>query len=232
MHRSQFWYYTYSYSFDLSIMGKNSGNKKRKRQDILPKAHLPTPPSTHDSPSEENDNLVSPSELNSTLLVLRTLLENPEELDESYLKPLKRDIHDLHSILTQTTRTTPGSSLTARISSALQESRFTDALILLFEMLTRGVPPKLGAVQRWVRECDATSDVGGEGDKEAMRCLDMILRVASMGMGSEQEGGGKVVKKRKEVWRARQRIEGEVKIWEMMSQDKLFGEFRVLLPLK
>lgn len=202
-------------------MGKNSGNKKRKRQDALPKSQIPTPPSTHHSPTDENDDLISSSELESTLLVLRSLLENPEELDEPYLKPIKRDIHDLHSILTQSTRLTPGSSLTARISSALQESRFTDALILLFEMYTRGVPPKLGAVQRWVRECDATSGVDGEGDKEAMRCLDMILRVASMGTKADEL---QVVKKKKEVWRARERTEGELNIWEMMCEDKLFGE--------
>lgn len=49
----------------------------------------------------------------------------------------------------------------------------------------------------------------------------MILRVASMGTKADEL---QVVKKKKEVWRARERTEGELNIWEMMCEDKLFGE--------
>lgn len=205
-------------------MGKNAQkNKKRKRQEAAiatPAAisHLPSPDSDND---ELSDQLISASELQSTLLVLRTLVENPDELSETYLKPLKRDIHDIHRILTE--GTTLGTSLTARVSAALQESRFTDALILLFEMYTRRLPPKLGAIQRWVRECDATSDVDEEGDPEAMRCLDMILRVASMGTEDEKSKEISIVKGKKAVWKARKETAGEIKIWDLMSNDKLFG---------
>jgi hypothetical protein len=203
-------------------MGKNAlKNKKRKRQEatsaLTAAAHLPSP----DSDNETSDRLISPSEMHSTLLVLRTLVENPDELLETYLKPLKRDIHDIHRILTE--GTTLGTSLTARVSAALLESRFTDALILLFEMYTRRLPPKLGAIQRWVRECDATSDVDEEGDPEAMRCLDMILRVASMGTEDQKLEEKTVVKGTRSVWKAREETQGEIRIWEMMTNNGLFG---------
>lgn len=205
-------------------MGKNAQkNKKRKRQEVsnatAASTHLPSP----ESGDESTDQLISPSELQSTLLVLRTLIENPDELSDPYLKSLKRDVHDIHRILTE--GTTLGTSLTAKVSAALQESRFTDALILLFEMYTRRLPPKLGAIQRWVRECDATSDIDEEGDPEAMRCLDMILRVASMGTADEKSADMSVVKGTKAVWKAREGTEGEIKMWEKMSNNTLFGQF-------
>lgn len=46
-------------------------------------------------------------------------------------------------------------SLTARISSALTDQRHVDALVLLSEMCIRNQQPRLGSLQRWVRECDA-----------------------------------------------------------------------------
>lgn len=131
---------------------------------------------------------------------------------------------------------TPGSSLASRISAALSDYRFTDALVYLFEMYTRRIPPKLGAIQRWVRECDATSGADGTpGDKEALQCLDLILRIANMGkedadanaLGSSSADGatrGAVVR-RKQAWVAREKTGQEVDIWRAIKEGS-FSELR------
>ncbi|KAH0217860.1 prolyl 4-hydroxylase, partial [Aureobasidium melanogenum] len=83
-----------------------------------------------------------------------------------------------------------GTNLTARISAALTDAKYTDALILLAEMRIRGETPKLGALCRWVRDLDVVSGLSmqPEGvskvvvprspkDKELLRVLDAVLRV-------------------------------------------------------
>jgi hypothetical protein len=78
-------------------------------------------------------------------------------------------------------------------------------------MYTRKLAPKLGALQRWVRECDATSAADGSpGDPEALRCLDMILRLANV----EQD---KVVRKRS-IWGDKT---SRIDIWAMMQRGEL-----------
>ncbi|KZP05214.1 hypothetical protein FIBSPDRAFT_766202, partial [Athelia psychrophila] len=70
-------------------------------------------------------------------------------------------------------------SLTSRVSSALTGQRWTDAKVLLAEMRIRGQRPKLGALQRWTRDCDAASTAdGSEGDREVLGVLDAIMRTA------------------------------------------------------
>ena len=131
-----------------------------------------------------------------------------------------------------------GTSLTSRISAALQDYRFTDALVLLNEMYIRGVPPKLGALQvsafscsyrtdvkkRWVRECDATSSADGKvRDKDAMRCVDMMLRIVGMPVVGDGNGNGGQIVKPTRVWEGRGAVEGEIPIWELVQKDLLFG---------
>lgn len=121
---------------------------------------------------------------------------------------------------------TSGTSLTSKISTALRDYRFEDALILLYEMFVRKIPPKLGALQRWVRECDATSTVDTAADPDAMRCLDLILRIAGGHVSPERagagmEGGLQIV--HKPVWSARDDLEGEIRVWERMTNGILFG---------
>lgn len=146
--------------------------------------------------------------------------------------------------LAESLTTEQGASLTSRISAALQDYRFSDALVLLFEMHVRRLTPKLGAIQRWVRECDATSAPDGSpGDPVAFRCLDMILRIANLSSGSASAGpsrlGGteSVISaqvRQTEVFRAREPAEGEIAIWKRMQNSTLFGEpplcFDVLPP--
>ncbi len=80
--------------------------------------------------------------------------------------------------------------MTARISAALTDAKYVDALILLAEMRIRKDTPTLGALCRWVRTLDVVSGlsihvqvpnkavVGANArNDELIRVLDAILRV-------------------------------------------------------
>jgi len=58
------------------------------------------------------------------------------------------------------------------------DQRHVDALVLLAEMAIREQVPKLGALQRWVRECDAvlTPKMSQEEENRVWQVLDAILR--------------------------------------------------------
>lgn len=86
---------------------------------------------------------------------------------------------------------TDDANLTARISGALVDGKYTDALVLLAEMRIRNEAPKLGALCRWVRDLDVVSGLSmRDGDDtgrpivprtahqlELLRVLDSVLRV-------------------------------------------------------
>jgi hypothetical protein len=123
--------------------------------------------------------LVSESQLSTTIKTLSVLANSPESLSHyrPQLKRLRGAVHDFQRITAEQEGT--GSSLTSRISSALSGNRWTDAKVLLAEMRIRKQRPKLGALQRWTRECDAASTVdGSEGDREVLSVLDAIMRTA------------------------------------------------------
>jgi hypothetical protein len=91
------------------------------------------------------------------------------------------------------------SAFVSRVSAALSEGRLADALATLARMREMRVVPKLGAVQRWVRDCDAASvsagsaasagnalglasnthGAGAAAAADSLRVLDMLLRVAA-----------------------------------------------------
>ncbi|TYJ51825.1 hypothetical protein B9479_007581 [Cryptococcus floricola] len=196
-------------------------NKKRKlnsKSAPQKQESLPTPPDSSSS------SLIEQEEIETAIYVLKTLAENPDELSDKRMKDVKRATYDLHRVMAE--GATLGASLTSKISAALQDYRFTDALIFLFEMYTRRLPPKLGALQRWVRECDATSGAdGAPGDPEALKCLDLILRIANMTAEDKEAksaSSGSSVIRRKKPWVARGPIEGEIPIWGKMQSDTLF----------
>lgn len=88
-----------------------------------------------------------------------------------------------------------GASLTSRISSALSDQRHVDALVLLSEMMIRGQVPKLGALQRWVRECDAvlTPTMSQQDQNQVWQVLDAILRTTQPDLvAASEEGAGKL----------------------------------------
>ena len=51
------------------------------------------------------------------------------------------------------------SKFTAAVSAALQDKRWSDAVTILEAMQQFGKVPKLGAVQRWVRDADQVKRV-------------------------------------------------------------------------
>jgi hypothetical protein len=68
----------------------------------------------------------------------------------------------------------------------LRDGRWSEAQIVLSDMRRRGVVPKLGSVQRWVRDIDAA---GGD-DPQALMVLDAVLRTSDpMQIGYVMKGG-------------------------------------------
>jgi hypothetical protein len=126
--------------------------------------------------------LISESQLSTTIKTLSILANSPELISQHrpQLKRLRGAVHDFQRITAEQEGT--GNSLTSRISSALAGNtgnRWTDAKVLLAEMRIRKQRPKLGALQRWTRECDAASTAdGSEGDREVLTVLDAIMRTA------------------------------------------------------
>jgi hypothetical protein len=94
-------------------------------------------------------------------------------------------------------------------------------------MYTRQLPPKLGSLQRWVRDCDATVSADGSvRDPDAMKCLDLILRIANPApIAGPSRGGvkGNELIRRKPIWEARGAVDGEIAIWERIQKGALFG---------
>lgn len=225
---------------DVSTIKATQTVKKAKPSQI-PGAP-PSPQSRSTSPVDE---IISVEDLETTLLTLETLADVPEELARKDVKDVKRAVYALQRVMADgmtlgecfigsgelfSMLMWAGTSLTSRISTALQDYRFTDALILLFEMYTRKLPPKLGSLQRWVRDCDATVSADGTvRDADAMKCLDLILRIAnpaSIAGPSRPDAGvrGNELIRRKPIWQARGDTEGEIAVWERMQNGTLFGE--------
>ncbi|KAF7324607.1 hypothetical protein MKEN_00502000 [Mycena kentingensis (nom. inval.)] len=154
-------------------MGKNSKKRKQAPADASVVAKRPK--------LDEGDagmigDLIYTDELEMTTETLTLLAQNPKLISLKALKPFRTAVHDYWRVAAETSNT--GSSLTSRISSALVDHRHVDALVLLAEMEIRGQMPKLGALQRWVRECDAVLDPSMSQEEENLvwRVLNAILR--------------------------------------------------------
>lgn len=72
------------------------------------------------------------------------------------------------------------------------DQRHVDALVLLAEMAIREHVPKLGALQRWVRECDAvlTPKMSQEEENRVWQVLDAILRTTQPEMIGQGDAHG------------------------------------------
>ena len=64
-------------------------------------------------------------------------------------------------------------NLNSRISAALTDGRFEDALEMLKDFKASAQTMKLGTVQRWVRDIDINTL---SPDKLKIRLLDLVLR--------------------------------------------------------
>jgi len=193
-------------------MGKTGkALKRRKLAEATAFATLSPAPGSPDSGDEgEISNnpdfllgLVSPQELAVSVKTLQTLTSHAEGVKgKAEMKPLRGAVFDFQRVSNAVTGT--GNSLPSRISAALSSNRLQDALVLLNECRLRGVHPKLGALQRWVRECDAASRSDGSfGDTHVLTVLDAILRATSgvqVNISEVGKGKGEGVVKRMEDW--------------------------------
>ncbi|GAA6021933.1 hypothetical protein JCM10207_002604 [Rhodosporidiobolus poonsookiae] len=225
-------------------MGKTGKALKRRRLEQLERQAAQAPLDSDldggaDSPpSAATDflgGLVTPAQLAMTVKTLK-LLSNKGDL-----KALRTAVFDFQRVGNEVAGT--GNSLSSRISAALTQHRHTDALVLLAEMRIREQHPKLGALQRWVRECDAASRSDGSfGDENVLRVLDAVLRctngepVFSQELEDALEKGteGQVVVRQKE-WVHRPQKEKDIyaeiregRFPAPADRDALASSFRLL----
>lgn len=144
-------------------MGKNNGKGKREREP----ARTPYDPSVkkNEGPAAPIA-YVSDEDLAVAMDVIQQLRLNPDLFRSPRLKKLRAEIFPLVQ--------TPVGGHVSRVSDALSDGRWEDAKLALEGLRKTGEIPKLGTVQRWVRDCD----LAGVEDKEALVCLDLLLRVA------------------------------------------------------
>lgn len=109
-----------------------------------------------------------------------------------------------------------------------------DALVLLSELRLRRQQPKLGALQRWVRDCDAASRSDGSfGDETVLTVLDAILRCTNgepeleEGEGNSELKGGKGPVVRQDEWVHRE-MNKEEDIWKEIQEGTFPGTFSSL----
>ncbi|KAI8816679.1 uncharacterized protein EV422DRAFT_544490 [Fimicolochytrium jonesii] len=143
-------------------------------------------------PEEDNEisdveelvgDLIPSHDLALTIQTLTMLEENPAVIRGKGFKALRATLHRLQTTMARTAGVGAGNTLSGRISDALTDGRWNDAHLALAEMRERGQTPKLGALQRWVRDCDAVSSAdkkvaGDKQNEDVLRVLDAILRTA------------------------------------------------------
>ncbi|KAF1836462.1 hypothetical protein BDW02DRAFT_567052 [Decorospora gaudefroyi] len=134
--------------------------------------------------------VVSSEEIELAVETLQTLSAHPLLIKSKACKDLRTAVYDFRKACTTGLNSAEGSNLTARISAALTDAKYVDALILLAEMRIRKETPTLGALCRWVRTLDVVSGltihvqvpsqtvVGANAQNDALiTVLDAILRV-------------------------------------------------------
>ncbi|KAF1850760.1 prolyl 4-hydroxylase [Cucurbitaria berberidis CBS 394.84] len=153
---------------------------------------IPSPP--NDTPAFEPvsvHSLISTEEIEVTVETLQTLSEHPALIKSKACKDLRTAVYTFRQACTTGLNSAAeGSNLTARISGALTDAKYMDALILLAEMRIRKDTPTLGALCRWVRTLDVVSGLSihvqvpsqtvvgrSSHNNELIRVLDAILRV-------------------------------------------------------
>jgi len=163
-------------------MGKRGQERKRRRKQSEQTAAAPTFPKQSNGTAED-DSDIDPLDLHITLDVL-TRITQSSELEEPLwkrkdFKALRTKVFTLYTAMTDDRAA--GRSLGGRISDALQSKDYLLARHLLEEMKQKQIVPKLGSLQRWVRECDAAFSVNGTKaadteQNDVLRVLDAMIR--------------------------------------------------------
>ncbi|KAH9904692.1 hypothetical protein F4778DRAFT_779878 [Xylariomycetidae sp. FL2044] len=128
--------------------------------------------------------VVSEEEFDITVETLDTLAQHPALIKSKACRSLRTAVYGFRQACTTGLNTIADTNLTARVSAALVDGKYLDAIVLLAEMRIRKEAPKLGALCRWVRDLDVVSGLSGgsptirsERQVELLRVMDMILRV-------------------------------------------------------
>lgn len=136
---------------------KNKKNKKKRNKSSGP-----------DSPATS----VSPEAISQAASTLVRLSADPRLFNSPACRELRIALHALPWNAPK--------SVTGAVSEALRNRQWREALEALSQLRE---PPPLGALQRWVRDCDAAGTLGTEVDVP-LRVLDQVLRVTSPGLVS------------------------------------------------
>ncbi|GHJ86118.1 hypothetical protein NliqN6_2520 [Naganishia liquefaciens] len=230
-------------------MAKQNKNKakaaKQKAYRLQAAATFASPlPATAAQDGEDAELGIDPEDLEIAVNVLSTLVDEPEALTNQRYKKLKSAGWDLAKVLQEQGAAAghAGVSIHSKISHLLSLSLYRQALVHLFDIYINKTPTKLGSLQRWVRECDATSRPGktltaGEEEERniVLKCLDMVLRVCGGGEQSiseklvedlEEKDGKKGVVRRMKVWNVRdeldvsgaQKLQDEMPLWDLIQK--------------
>jgi len=182
--------------------------------------------------TEQNNNasktygsIISDEDMATTLKTLLALEQHTDIFRSKSCKALRAVVHQLQQTATATTGM--GTTPIGRISDALVDGRWNDAMSALDEMRQKSQVPKLGALQRWVRDCDAASAKNGAfGDPVVLRVLDSMLRTVDPTMvpkKSTDEGEEHPVRTHP-MWQAFPKTEQSIAIHEAALAKTLFTE--------
>ncbi|SPO07282.1 uncharacterized protein DNG_09976 [Cephalotrichum gorgonifer] len=149
-----------------------------------------TPPPDGAFQPKSLQTVVSEEELEIAVETLTSLAQYPGLIKTKACKDLRAAVHEFRQACTTGVNSVGGTNLTARITGAIADEKYLDAMILLAEMRIRGEEPKLGALCRWVRDLDVISGLStipGDADdalierseeaKARINVIDAILRV-------------------------------------------------------
>ena len=167
-------------------MGKTGKAAKRKRLLAAPCDPVDLPPG------------LSPDDLATTTRVLRLLSQDLPAFTSPPLKSLRVALaplfeHQLSRGAGASAAAATTQSPIARISAALRYGRWEEALSPLRDLVATSTVPKLGSVQRWVRDIDAWRETT-PGPR--WTALDAVVRAcAAVGPGCARPalGGGGVI---------------------------------------
>jgi hypothetical protein len=172
-------------------------SKNKRKQPDVPAATAPkrqkagqeliTPPPDNHAKTISSIGLCD-EDIELAIDTLNTLKANPAVIKTKACKDLRTAVYDFSKACTTgLNATSDDTNLTAKISGALADGKYTEARILLAEMGIRRQKPKLGALCRWVRDLDVVSglaeqlDEDGrartEREEEALMVLDAVLRL-------------------------------------------------------
>ncbi|KAF3046149.1 hypothetical protein E8E12_011381 [Didymella heteroderae] len=155
-------------------------------------ASLPSPPQEKETSlgAPSIHAVISPEEMEIAVETLQSLTEHPALIKSKACKDLRAAVYNFRQASTTGMAAAENSNLTARISAALTDGKYTDAMILLAEMRIRKETPSLGALCRWVRTLDVISGLSihvqvedqavvgkNASNEELVQVLDAILRV-------------------------------------------------------